>query len=261
MRRRLVHANAVGTSIIEAGSGRPTILVHGTSSSAEAGWAAIMPRLASGRRCLAIDLAGSGETRCEGGELTLDLLVAQVAATAALVEGQDVDLVGYSLGAVVAAAAAASLPKRVRRLVLLGGWANTDLRMRVQFDLWETLARSDRSQLARLILLNGVSERFFETATVEAVDAILERFASSLAAGSDSQAALDATIDIRSLLPAIKADTLVIGLSQDRLVPPSHGRALARRIDGARYAEIDSGHLVMLEQPGRLLEMLEMFLD
>lgn len=261
MQRRSLNANGIRTSLIEAGTGRPTILLHGTSSSAESGWATILPQLAERRRCLALDMVGSGDTQDTGQDLELDLLVAQVAAACELAEGQTVDVIGYSLGAVVAAAAAASMPERIRRLVLIGGWASTDLRMRVQFDLWQALARADRRQLANLILLNGVSEGFFGTAGAETIAMILDQFTAGLAAGSNRQAALDATIDIRTLLPCIHAKTLVIGLSQDRMVPPDHCRALAQGIAHARYAEIDSGHLVMLERPTRLRELLEEHLD
>lgn len=45
MQRLTVNAQGIRTSLIESGTGRPTILVHGTSSSAEMGWAAIPPRL------------------------------------------------------------------------------------------------------------------------------------------------------------------------------------------------------------------------
>ncbi|WP_271219568.1 alpha/beta fold hydrolase [Streptosporangium carneum] len=57
--------------------------------------------------------AGSGGTPLPTGELTLDLLADQVAATF----GGPADLVGFSLGAVVAAAVAARHPGRVSREV------------------------------------------------------------------------------------------------------------------------------------------------
>ena len=89
----------------------------------------------------------------------------------------------------------------------------------------------------------------------------LDRIANLLSAGGDRQAELDATIDIRAELPRIRAQTLVIGMQQDRLVPPAHCRDLAAGIAGARYEQIDCGHLVTLEQPGALLDLGESHLD
>jgi pimeloyl-ACP methyl ester carboxylesterase len=249
------------TSVLDEGQGRPTILIHGTSSSAEMGWATLLPQLAAKRRCLAFDMVGAGETEDPGGPIALATLAEQVRATASLAGDEPFDLVGYSLGAVVAAAAAAAMPDRVRRLVLLGGWVQTDARMRVQFDLWAGLSRSDKRQLARLLLVNGLSQEFFDAATPEVLQVSLDRFATLLSDGGDRQAELDATIDIRAELPRIQADTLVIGMAQDRLVPPEHCRELAEGIAGARYESIDCGHLVTLEQPEALLRLIEQHLD
>ena len=54
MQRLTVDAAGVRTSLIDTGRGRPTI-VHGTSSSAETGWAPILARLAERRRCTVPD--------------------------------------------------------------------------------------------------------------------------------------------------------------------------------------------------------------
>ncbi|MGE8317115.1 MAG: alpha/beta fold hydrolase [Comamonas sp.] len=261
MQRVNVNCLGAATSVLDAGQGRPTILVHGTSSSAETGWAALLPRLAEKRRCLAFDMIGAGQTEDPGGPIALATLVEQVRATASLAGDEPFDLVGYSLGAVVAAAAAAAMPGRVRRLVLLGGWAQTDVRMRLQFELWAGLSRTDKRQLGRLLLVHGLSGAFFQNSPPELIATALDRYATVLSAGGDRQAELDATIDIRAELARIQAPTLVIGMQHDRLVPPEHCRELAAGIAGARHEQLDAGHLVMLEQPDALLRLLEQHLD
>lgn len=261
MQRVNVNFPGTPTSVLDTGEGRPTILIHGTSSNAEMGWAALLPRLSGRRRCLALDMVGAGQTPDPGGPIALATLVEQVRATASLVGDEPFDLVGYSLGAVVAAAAAAAMPRRVRRLVLLGGWARTDARMRMQFDLWAGLSRTDKQQLARLLMVNGISETFFLQSPPELIATVLDRYTANLSPGGDRQADLDATIDIRAELPRILAPTLVIGMRHDRLVPPEHCQELAAGIAGARYEQLDSGHLVMLEQPEALLGLLEQHLD
>jgi pimeloyl-ACP methyl ester carboxylesterase len=71
---------------------------------------------------------------------------------------------------------------------------------------------------------------------------------------------LDARADLRGLLPRITAPTLVIGLSQDQVVPAGRARLLHDAIPGSRYAEIDSGHLVVFEQPAELTRLCQDFL-
>jgi pimeloyl-ACP methyl ester carboxylesterase len=71
------------------------------------------------------------------------------------------DLVGYSLGAAVATFIAAEYSEMVRSLVLVSGFSyGGDPRMRLQFDLWLHLARTDRIALAKLLLVSGLSREF-----------------------------------------------------------------------------------------------------
>ena len=55
----------------------------------------------------------------------------------------------------------------------------------------------------------------------------------------------------------IKAPTLVVVGSEDRLTPPHHSEYLARTIPGARLAVIQgSGHIPHLERPGEFLKVV-----
>ncbi|HET9171381.1 MAG TPA: alpha/beta hydrolase [Actinospica sp.] len=71
---------------------------------------------------------------------------------------------------------------------------------------------------------------------------------------------VDRRADIRDLLPKISAQTLVIGLTHDYVVPVGSARRLAEGIEGSRFAEIPSGHLVVFERPGELIGSLREFL-
>lgn len=104
----------------EAGSGgRPLVLVHGLGMSGRSMVPALR-LLGRVRRTLAPDLPGYGRTRGGGRTLGIpglaDALVRWLDATGL----REVDLVGHSLGAQVAAAAAAGHPERVQHLVLVG---------------------------------------------------------------------------------------------------------------------------------------------
>ena len=71
------------------------------------------------------------------------------------------DLVGFSLGAAVATFIAAEYSEMVRSLVLVSGFSyGGDRRMTLQFDLWLHLALTDKSALAKLLLLSGLSREF-----------------------------------------------------------------------------------------------------
>ncbi|MER5418861.1 alpha/beta fold hydrolase [Streptosporangium roseum] len=68
------------------------------------------------------------------------------------------------------------------------------------------------------------------------------------------------SVTSRRRLPLITAPTLVIGNTQDYLVPVEHSRELHRLIPGSRYAELDSGHVVVLERPAELTELIREFI-
>lgn len=68
---------------------------------------------------------------------------------------------------------------------------------------------------------------------------------------------------IDNALASVRAETIVIGISTDIIFPAADMRALAARIPGARYAEIDSplGHDGFLVEHGQLNSLLNPFIN
>lgn len=83
--------------------------------------------------------------------------------------------------------------------------------------------------------------------------------ASSPEPGLDRQIDLDIRADIGGLLPRVSAPTLVIGLTHDQMVPVQGSRRLHEAISGSRYAEVDSGHLVLFERPDDFVGLVREF--
>jgi pimeloyl-ACP methyl ester carboxylesterase len=80
------------------------------------------------------------------------------------------------------------------------------------------------------------------------------------APGRLRQLALDRRLDVRGLLGRIAAPTLVVGCARDALVPAGEARAFAAAVPGARYAEVDCGHIVMGERPEEFVGLVRGFL-
>jgi class 3 adenylate cyclase len=67
--------------------------------------------------------------------------------------------------------------------------------------------------------------------------------------------------DVRELLPAIQAPTLVVQRARDQIAPPELGRYLAAHIPDARYVELDGAdHIWFTENPDELVDEIEEFL-
>ncbi|MEO3806212.1 alpha/beta fold hydrolase [Nonomuraea sp. B1E8] len=236
---------------LTAGSGPGLVMVHGTGGDAVSNYAHLVPGLADVRTVITPDYAGSGRTFDPGGDLTLDLLAGQVAAAFE----EPSDLVGFSLGAAVAAKVAAERPELVRRLVLIAGWTHlADSRLELGLRTWARLAATDPESFAAYGPLVAFSPGFVREIGART---LLEGEAPR---GTLRQIELDLRVDLRDLLPKITAPTLVIGAAQDYLIPVEHARALHAAIPGSRYAELDSGHVVLHERPAEVTAMIRDFI-
>jgi|Tabmets5t2r1_1033131.scaffolds.fasta_scaffold68458_1 pimeloyl-ACP methyl ester carboxylesterase len=94
----------------------------------------------------------------------------------------------------------------------------------------------------------------------ELEEAVVES-ARTMPPGSGRQADLALRVDIAAQLAGISAPTLVIGQIRDHVVPVELSRALHATIPGAAYAELDTGHLGLLEQPDLVAATIREFLD
>jgi pimeloyl-ACP methyl ester carboxylesterase/ketosteroid isomerase-like protein len=243
-------------SVIGAGPG--LVLVHGSSMDAASNYGHLVEYFAKSRTVVLPDYAGSGETPLPAEELTLDRLVDQVVGATRAATTPPVDLVGFSLGAVVAASIAARHPELVRRLVLVAGWANvTDARLRLGFETWGAVLGAAPDLASAQGPLMAFSPSFLRDLGAEG---LAELRSGKSAPGTREQIDLNLRIDIRDQLPLIHTPTLVVGCSLDYLVPVEHARALHRSIPGSRYAEIESGHVVFAEKPAEIAGLIRGFL-
>ncbi|WP_406494527.1 alpha/beta hydrolase [Streptomyces sp. NBC_01604] len=258
-----MHQKTVGNATVHyrtEGQGPGLLLVHGTGATGETNYGHLLKHFTEHHTVIAPDYAGSGDTVDDGADLALDQLVDQVLGACDDVTDEPVDIVGFSLGAVIAAAAAARHPERVRRLVLVAGWArNDDLRKRLGFQLWRRLADVDPELYSHYISLLLFTPGFL-------ADLDEETFTSSVGGievseGTLRQIELGLDVDIRDLLPRVTAPTLVVGCRHDQLVPVQHSRELHEAIADSTYLEIESGHLAPAEAPDELVDAIQKFLS
>ena len=172
------------------------------------------------------------------------------------------DLVGFSLGVSVATSIAAEYPEMVRSLVLVSGFSyGGDPRMRLQFDLWLHLARTDKIALAKLLLVSGLSRDYLSAFDGNTIDGIIQSFvAMSNWPLIEQNIRVDLALDVREQAKKIKAPTLSITGKYDQIVPPFYTQELADLIPRSKGAEISSGHLSFLEKPGDLTSAMLTFL-
>ncbi|MEU0408846.1 alpha/beta fold hydrolase [Streptomyces griseorubiginosus] len=191
------------------GTGPGLLLAHGATGSIEGNFAPVLPALAAAHTVVAPDYPGSGATPVADAPLDLDGLSDAVVDSAVRHGVDRFAVLGFSLGTLVAVRAAVRHPERVTALVLTAGFARPDEQLLGMIPGW----RAEEPPALHPHL--------------------------------DLVPFLDVTAD----LAEVAVPTLVVATTADSLVPPSGSRALADGIRGARYTEIDSDHVVMVERP------------
>ncbi len=100
------------------GNGEPLILLHGGVGATEM-FGEILPSLSSIRRVIAVDLQAHGRTADIDRPLSYEAMADDIAALTKYLGIEKADVMGYSLGVVVALRTAVQHPDLVRKLVLV----------------------------------------------------------------------------------------------------------------------------------------------
>lgn len=233
------------------------VLIHGTSGSTAAHFGFLYPVLAARQRVISIDWAQVDPTR----PLEVEDLVEQVTASIRqLLPGQKVVLLGYSLGAVVAARIAADHSELVERLILVSGWMRTDLQQILGNDVWHSLrASGDEQALRAYSTFCAFGGPFLAAKTMADMQPGME--AMVFDEFGDQQMDLNRRIDITAEVETITAPSLVIACAHDQMVPTRHQLALFGAIEDSRFVEIPAGHAVVFERPSELSHHIQQFMD
>ncbi len=100
------------------GTGEPLLLLHGGLGSIEM-FGPVLTKLAATRQVIGVDLQGHGRTELGDRKMSLVDMGDDMAVILGQLGYEQVDVMGYSLGAGVAFRLAVQHPERVRRLVLV----------------------------------------------------------------------------------------------------------------------------------------------
>ncbi|HEY2430583.1 MAG TPA: alpha/beta fold hydrolase [Acidimicrobiales bacterium] len=120
VKETFIDAGGLRTRMLEAGSGRPLVLLHGTGGHAETYARNIVP-LSEHFHVMSLDMAGHGYTDRPDVTYTLDVFADHVIAVLDAVGEEKAFLEGESLGGGVACWTALKYPDRISALVLNTG--------------------------------------------------------------------------------------------------------------------------------------------
>ena len=175
----------------------------------------------------------------------------------AVAADEAITVVGYSLGAVIAAQVAASLKQRVARLVLLAGWAKTSSVQQLRTTIWQQLFNDQSAALPHFVNYCLYSDDYLSARTEQQV-LDLARFVKP-SPDAAKQRELNYRVDITAILSDISAETLIVACREDRMVPLAQAKLLFASIQNSRYIEISSGHAIHIEAPAEVVQLINQF--
>jgi len=229
---------------LEAGSGEPLLFLHGAGGLA---WDPYLDVLSEQRRVIAPYLPGTSKSNDISQVRDLwDLVLAYYDLLDAL--GVDrADVIGHSMGGMIACEMAATDPSRVGRLIAIAPAGLFDMN-----DPMPDIFAMRPAELARRVLVDPTSEMAKMLGAMpddvdEQVEVLIQRLSTLNAAAKFLWPIPDKGLIRR--LPRIKAPTQIIWGRQDGLIPVSYGETFRRLIPNARLEVLDqASHLVQLER-------------
>lgn len=249
------------------GSGDPVLLLNGGLMTI-ASWGPIAEDLGRAFRVIAFDfrsmLLSPGTP-----PPTLDGHVDDVVALLDYLCVGKVHAVGTSFGAEVAVLLAAARPDRVRSLTLVTATEQITAEMSEAGERLREVCRHAAAGGDGGVILDLLMQSAFSPQYVEAQAQVFAQRRPQFAAmpgvwfeGLDRLLGSLEDLDLRPALARIGCPTLVVAAELDATFPLPHSRALADAVPGARLEIVSgSGHALVAEQPGRLLEILWSFLS
>ena len=256
------------------GSGPPLVKTANWLNHIEHDWNSPLWRhwieeLTRGHALIRYDERGNGLSDWDTPDLSFEAFVDDLECVADCLELESFDLLAISQGAAVAVAFAVRHPNRVRRLIILNGYASG----------WAV--RADPAEIARreaMMTLTQVGwgadnpayrQLFTNIYVPEATPKQMGWFneMQRLSASPDNAVRLQrvlATIDVRPLLSQVRTPTLVFHSLHDQAVPFAQGEELAATIPDARFIALESrNHILLATEPAWAMfaELTRDFLD
>lgn len=240
----------------------PLLLINGIGASMEM-WTHFVRQL-DGRRVIALDLPGSGESQPPMFPVGMSWFANRVALLLDELGLDEVDTLGFSFGGAVAQQFALDHPARVRRLVLA---ATTPGVPAVPGSPMALLAASTPLRYldpawGALLVPHMVGGRTMRDSKVLMREMPLRQEIPPTWWGYLTQLGAIAAWSSHAWVSKLTMPTLVIHGDDDRLCPVRNARWVAQTIPDCRYEEMaGAGHLLLLDEAPTAAAIITDFLD
>ncbi|HEX9769161.1 MAG TPA: adenylate/guanylate cyclase domain-containing protein [Kiloniellales bacterium] len=245
------------------------ILVPGWLSNIEVFWeepniVRFFEKLAAFSRLILFDKRGTGLSDRGIDAATLEERMDDVRAVLDAVGSSRAALLGYSEGGTMCVLFAATYPDRTAALITIGSYAR---RLRAP-DYPYFTSREEAHKAVDAVAADWGGPVWIDLRMPSVADdpIIRQWWAKFLRMSASASAAaalqrLNIEIDVRHVLPSIRAPTLVLHAKNDRAIPVGAGRYMADHIPNAKLVEIDgTDHLPFYDKSDQFIYHIQTFL-
>jgi len=248
---------------ISGSGGEPITLLHGWGFNG-AIWQQTAQALANNARVTAIDLPGHGQSPMPTGDYTIESLADLIAD----ILPQQGNVVGWSLGGMIAMQIALRHPAKIKRLILVGSvarfvrdgeWRHAVSPELLQ-DFSESLNNDLQQTLQRFVALQimGSDE---SRIMLRKLRKLMDSNAAPQAAALQGGLKILQDVDLRGQLPQLRQPTLMIFGKRDTLSRPQTAKQMLPLLPNAQLEIIDgAGHAPFLSHNEHFTNLIEQFI-
>jgi pimeloyl-ACP methyl ester carboxylesterase len=245
------------------GSGPPLVLITGYTGTME-GWdTRFLNALARHYRVVIFDNAGIGGTQPLPAPLSIDAMANQTSALIGTLGLTRPDILGWSMGSMIAQALAVLHPDQVRRLILCASYPGNGTAIRPPQDAINALTSGSTQQVMANLFPAG------QTAAKNTYLAAISSYPAAPAAPAGTVTAQGHAVDqwwaasdpAGTQTATIAVPTLIADGTADRLDPLANSHTLAGLIPGAKVTLYpDAGHAFLFQDQAAFVPQIESFL-
>lgn len=242
------------------GSGETLVFIHGLSDSLIY-WEFLACNLKNDYRIIRMDLRGHGESELGNDEITIDLYVHDLVNLLDNLNVEKINLIGFSLGGVIALDFALKYPGKVSSLVLMSSFAKIDNHLMSVFDKFKNALNMSFEEFYDVILPMVLCSDVIDANHDE-----LELLKQSASQTANTQAyikAIDACLnfDVENKLSKIEIPVLIFGGKYDEITPIAFQRDICNSIKSSKLIVFDNTkhNLLVGKNNEEILNILKSF--
>ncbi|MCP4602858.1 MAG: alpha/beta hydrolase [Proteobacteria bacterium] len=212
---------------------------------------------------ITVDNRGSGKSDCPDYNYDADMLTSDIEAVLAKEEIKETNLVGFSMGGLIAQRFLNNNPKRVKRLVLMNctlgsGNPDTILPQREVINMFLFSAALTLEDCCK----NAMDYHFGESFEEKNPDLYKEYFDETMKSSPGIRHQIPIMVSDKPLIEdysAIKVPVLYILSTDDPVTPYQNGESLKKHLPQARVEYLDGYHASMLIHPEKVNALIKDF--